>query len=424
MTGHMAGQWPMARNPRDYPVRLLQTGVLFLVGVWEWAVNPPTTFAGTMCAAMFMVSLLLAGMFPVPCNLLIVANFCFTCMFFDIQGPNQLLGVSHAIGTLTYDTTIWLGCLLGVPCVLALAAQTLRHPDFQWFDGYAQVPILTMLLLLMLFFSIISRRRSQLIAAKQEMDRADELKRRVETARMVHDSVTGDLSNIARIAQRQIRLASSPHEREVWEQVNDRSIRVLDSVHAVIRQLNTDDQSRSLRSQAKDTSYPDQLRRQLRQWQDRLDSAGIRGRARVIDHVHHPTENPSEDLVQRRECVNDIVNEACANIMKHGMPGDDAYAVTVTVEEQQIEVVATNTMFTDEQRFDEAGKPIVEPVLPGGNGIKLHRERIESLGGVLSADSEEGKWILYARVPRTGGRRHWRGGGLRLAPFAAKIITR
>lgn len=39
--------------------------------------------------------------------------------------------------------------------------------------------------------------------------------------------------------------------------------------------------------------------------------------------------------------------------------------------------------------------------LPGGNGLRLHREEIEGLGGTMSVGQEDDSWVLYARVPYT-----------------------
>lgn len=400
----MAGTWPMVRNPLHYPVRLIQTGILCAVGVWEWCMNPPATGPDMICFTVFLCALMAAGVFPVPGNLLVVASFCVDCFFFDVQGPSQLLGVTYAIGTLTYDTAIWIGCTLCVPTLFAMAAQTYHRPNFQWFNGYAQVPILTMLLTLMLFFSIISRLRSQLLADKQASDQATELKRRVEVARLVHDSVTGDLSNIARIAQRQIRMGrfQTDEDREAWEQVNDRSIRVLDSVHAVIRTLNTGDQDAHRDDLGPSNErYLDMLRAKVKDLETKLDEAGLHGDVRVIDHVHNPQTVEHGNVGARRRCVVDTINEAFANIMRHGVAGDHSYEMTITIEDEQSEIVAVNRMSPDERCLDETGGPVdAQPVLPGGSGLKLHREQVERFGGVLSADGEDGDWILYARIPR------------------------
>ena len=37
--------------------------------------------------------------------------------------------------------------------------------------------------------------------------------------------------------------------------------------------------------------------------------------------------------------------------------------------------------------------------LPGGNGLRLHREQIETLNGVMSVGEEDDSWVLYVRVP-------------------------
>ena len=84
----------------------------------------------------------------------------------------------------------------------AVYVQSCRFPDTSWNLALNSAPVLTFLLLLILNFGQVSRNRSKLMEAQLQTERAQELVHRVEVARMIHDSVTGDLSNIARVSQR------------------------------------------------------------------------------------------------------------------------------------------------------------------------------------------------------------------------------
>lgn len=406
--GHLAGSVPLALNPVKHPIRIAQTLVLLLCGFWEWYFTPPQTMSGVVTATIFMILLPLAGVFPVPANLALLLNFCVTCLFFHVEGPSQLLGVSYALGVLTYDISTKAGVVLAIPVVCSLAYHSSHYPDFRWFSGYAQVPILILLLTLLLFFSHTSRRHSLLYEAQRKIEEADALKRRVTVARIVHDSVTGDLSNIARIAQRRIRRVESEEDREAWRQINDRCLRVLDSVYAVIRQLSDEDEtelsSERGRVGADGRRFVDVLRERTEEWTASLAQSGFIGVSRVIDHVHgFQTDNPS-DIRERKACVLDMLDEAYANIIRHGVPGDDSFSVVVTVEKNQIEIVATNPL-ADNAQLDEIDDDADLLPLPGGHGLKMHRAEVERLGGVLSADAEDEHWILYVRVPRLVGAR-------------------
>ncbi|OZG62355.1 Two-component sensor protein [Bifidobacterium lemurum] len=402
--GHLAGSVPLALSPVKHPIRIGQTFVLLICGFWEWYFTPPQTLSGVVTATVFMILLPLAGVFPVPANLALLLNFCVTCLFFHVEGPSQLLGVAYSLGTLTYDISTKAGVVLAIPVVCSLAIQSSRYPDFRWFSGYAQVPILILLITLLLFFSHTSRRHSLLYEAQRKIEEADALKRRVTVARIVHDSVTGDLSNIARIAQQRIRRVESEEDREAWRQINDRSLRVLDSVYAVIRQLSDEDETElsSERGRTDGRRFVDVLRERTDEWTAVLAQSGFIGVSRVIDHVHGPQfDNPS-DIRERRACVLDMLDEAYANIVRHGTPGQEAFTVVVTVDKNQIEIVATNPL-ADDERLDEVGDPVDSPPMTGGHGLKMHRAEVERLGGVLSADAEDEHWILYVRVPRLVG---------------------
>ena len=400
-----AGTIPMVVNPLSQPIRLIQTFILFLCGLWEWSFDPPTTMSGIVTATVFQVLLLGAGVFPVPCNVLLLVNFCVTCLGFHIEGPSQLLGVAYALGTLTYDSSFALGATLSVPVVAALAYQSVRYPDFRWFSGYSQVPILIMLLMLLLFFSHISRQRSQLFEAQRKIEEAETLRQRVKVARIVHDSVTGDLSNISRFAQQQIRHSESEQDREAWGLVNDRAMRVLDSVYAVIRQLSAGEEATDPAYTQDDAvedkrKFVEVLRDKTDEWAAELEQSGFNGECKVIDHVHGVQSDDPDDIQERRACVLAILDELFANIIRHGRPGDEAFTVVVTVEKNQIEIVSANPLLDDKDEDAAAAELSMAPTFPGGHGLRMHREETERLGGVFSADAEEGQWILYARVPR------------------------
>lgn len=237
---------------------------------------------------------------------------------------------------------------------------------------------------------------------------SDAVRQRAKAARIVHDAVTGDLSTIARIAQRQMRLSESDREREAWAQINSRSIRVLDSVHAVIRQLGTLENGEDERggdgqagsSVADGRRFVEAIRDTTREWDDCLAQSGFHGNSRIIDHTHGPHRDDPEDVQEREACVLDVLDEAYANIVRHGDPGGDAFSVAVTVGDSRIEIVAVNPMAGADKRDGETGLADAMPSFPGGHGLAMHRDEVERLGGMLSVEAEDGQWMLYARVPR------------------------
>lgn len=397
-----AGQWPMFRNPMEHPVRFIITILLTIIGVIEWAIAPPVSVAGTVCAVISLVALLLAGIFPVPCNLIVIMNFVSTGLFFSVEGPSQLLAVAYAICAITYDTDVWLGVVLCAPVIAAMIMHDRHHPAFHWLASSMQKPIVILLFITALIFSVIARQNSLYTEVQQKADQAADLQRRVEVAQMVHDSVTGDLANIARIAQRQMRLQdNNADQRKAWSQVNDRVSGVLSNVYAVIRQL--DDSSGSsvaIQTDEDVRRFSEVIYENAEAWESKLTEAGLNGEFQLVDHVHAPLNYGGKQIVEQRKCFLNIMNEMFANIMKHGVPGEQAWQIVVTISAEQLELVSVNRMFTENMK-DEQGNVVSEPVLPGGgHGLKLHRERVESLGGVMIATTEDGQWMMYVRIPR------------------------
>ena len=263
----------------------------------------------------------------------------------------QAVAMAYMLGTLVYDTSMRLGLVAAVPVLVGIYVQAWRFPDTSWNLALNSAPVLTFLLLLILNFGQVSRNRSKLMEAQLQTERAQELVHRVEVARMIHDSVTGDLSNIARVSQRQLRRCGDPEQAEAWRQINEQSRRVLDGVHAVIRQLSTTDDDANA-SGGGDDGLSETLHERVAAWSRRLSEAGIRG--------------------------------------------DAVYTVAITLGERHAEIVGMNEL-PDGERDNGDIDAILD--LPGGNGLRLRREEIEGLGGTMSVGQEDDSWVLYARVP-------------------------
>jgi signal transduction histidine kinase len=83
-----------------------------------------------------------------------------------------------------------------------------------------------------------------------------------------------------------------------------------------------------------------------------------------------------------------VVQEALTNVVKHA-PRDSAAAVTLTWEPAALHVVVSNHDETAPTRHSESR----------GRGLVGMRERLEAVGGSLSAGPVEGGWRVEARIP-------------------------
>lgn len=101
-----------------------------------------------------------------------------------------------------------------------------------------------------------------------------------------------------------------------------------------------------------------------------------------------------------RSACQRVVQEACANIVRHGSPAGPVHIrVEITGDSgqgPQAEVEITNSLAPPARR--EASTP--EAVLStGGFGLLGLRERVSVFGGTLSSGPADGRWIVRAKLP-------------------------
>lgn len=336
-------------------------------------------------------------MFPVPSSVIVALYFSVACCLTPLHGSGELLCMAYTLGMLVYDTSIRFGLVVAAPVLVGIYVQAWRFPDVSWNLALNSAPVLTFLLLLILNFGQVNRNRSKLMELRLRDERAQDLMHRVKVARMIHDSVTGDLANIARVSQRQLRQCGDPEQHEAWHQINEQSVRVLDGVHAVIRQLSAETAEKH--PDGAHEGPQERLNERVRVWERRLSESGIHGDVRVIDHNGAPTPFSGKDASVRQSCMLAMIDETFTNIMRHSVRGENAYNMVITLGERHLELVEMNPI-PDERKTSDDIDDILD--LPGGNGLRLHREEIESLGGVMSVGEEDGTWVLYMRMPYAG----------------------
>lgn len=394
---HLAGTKPIVINPLRHPTRLWQVGALAMVQLIETLVMPSGDTSNMIVALIFLALYLSLCVFPVPSSVIVALYFSVACCLTPLHGSGELLCMAYTLGMLVYDTSIRFGLVVAAPVLVGIYVQAWRFPDVSWNLALNSAPVLTFLLLLILNFGQVNRNRSKLMELRLRDERAQDLMHRVKVARMIHDSVTGDLANIARVSQRQLRRCGDPEQHEAWRQINEQSVRVLDGVHAVIRQLSTETAEKH--PDGAHEGLQERLNERVRVWERRLSESGIHGDVRVIDHNGAPTPFSGKDASVRQSCMLAMIDETFTNIMRHSVRGENAYNMVITLGERHLELVEMNPI-PDERKTSDDIDDVLD--LPGGNGLRLHREEIESLGGVMSVGEEDGTWVLYMRMPYAG----------------------
>ena len=258
-------------------------------------------------------------------------------------------------------------------------------------------------------FSVRAETTSQLARTQVMLGR---LTREQELAHMIHDSVANDASVIAMLAWRAktaLQGSGVPSDSAVDDMLDaiyDRAHQALDRTHEVIDVLNgtrTIDGAATGRAPAADDS-PGPVRlsdsvgpsaaagtldgrlERLCEDQDRtLHMMGFVGDGRVEG------AGPEHVPARTRRAVTELVQEAYANIVRHGMPGDDGfYAVFVALDDDSARITSTNRIADG---AGEAGET------RHGRGLGLHRAAVEALGGTVSTAVQDGTWVLNAVVP-------------------------
>lgn len=204
-------------------------------------------------------------------------------------------------------------------------------------------------------------------------------------ASRTHDTVSSGLSFIAFTAQKNIEDGAAP-QRD-WNDVNEAAMNTLDNVHKVIRLLaagpvpQTDDLSKS--------SSPDG-------WHMFVDACAL-GDVRLrklgfggTSKVAAGTACVSADVTAR---ISGLITEIYTNISRYA---DKNVPYLLTIEEKNDEVIITQangianlTVDNSEDRGSRGS----------GNGLRMHAQWIDSIGGVLNTSKEDGEWILYASIP-------------------------
>ena len=376
------------------------------------------------------------------------------CLFIAIgyAWPAWVGAVAAAVYALTESAcTVWLGARGAAACCVRALLRLWLATETD--DGAGQTAITTaepgiwpvfvagvlisvivsgFAVILGYAFSARAETSSQLARTQVMLGR---LTREQELAHMIHDSVANDASVIAMLAWRAKTAlqgsgnTSTSTVTAMLDAIYDRAHQALDRTHEVIDVLNgtrtidgaaidgaatgrapvADDSPGSVRlsgpsssADLNDSPGPvsssdpvgsfaasgtlDGRLERLCEDQDRmLHMLGFTGSGRVEG------AGPDHVPARTRRAVTELVQEIYANIVRHGMPGDDGfYAVFVALDDDSARITSTNRI------ADGAGE--VSEVRHG-RGLGLHRAAVAALGGTVSTAVQDGTWVLNAVIP-------------------------
>ncbi len=199
-------------------------------------------------------------------------------------------------------------------------------------------------------------------------------------ASQIHDSVTGNLTYMAILLDgKHIRHENTFTEAEITE-FRTTIIKTLGEVRTAINIMNGDDTEFMNTTSA---SYTDQIPAIVEQGDESLAKLGFSGKTRLSSWV-------SEDI--SLDCVKEIASllqELYTNTAAHAKPNREYY-ISINRDVSSIRIDQVNEV-SDDNLFPD--KP------SSSNGLKLHMERIRSLGGDSRTSSEDGTWQFHAKIP-------------------------
>lgn len=362
-----------------HPVLLL----LALLGVFLaaleirqiWPVEPLPCLLYCMLACSFVLMVVR----PVEGSWGVIASGFLLCLVPVHHGPFIVSGMLIALGVLSFCST-WMIWMLGLLiCSCAYAARSVLLGSFSMF---VSISVAVMFLTSVLTGRLVAlmrqgqARERQRLTMQVELQRLDHMRQTNRLAICIHDSLTNSLSDLSLLARNH--LDGHAIGNDDWRIVLDVTQEAFAKVHEILDVL-----SETEKPEAPEVSFMSEVDGLARQSCDRLNAMGYEGGVSIDGLCVNP-------LPEQREEALSLIVELCNNIERHGEPRRGSFELLITfsveaLEIRQINDIASRDSLTDDER--------------SGRGLTLHERRIRDLGGVLTSRSDDGVWVLYARIP-------------------------
>lgn len=419
----------------------LVTAILMVAVLVFFPAKTPVQWTICIIACCFPLGIAFA---PVPMS---VVSFAIVLLLIAAPGLSlsEAGSIIHmltplAIGTLAYSTpTRWSIWSLVASIITLLLAFDFRHALSQ---GEALSLFVFLVLYIVTYASCASIRTIAIDDRQRHRDAELELLRTQQAhqhevtkfAQMTHDAVTANLSSIFLLAQQHIdaidavgatgvissaagatygatddaaaKIASNAASasEEDWRTVRQLSESALASIRSVIRTMNSaDEQPRNDQTDdSHDLPLPSRIGIAIEQGQHLLTPH------RMHVDVHISGQISSPVCIQSGDEAVTLIGEIFTNLLRHASP-DSAPMLTITYDDDNMSLMQTNALTP--QKTSKRGTERQSPGMPqteathdgtlpqSQSGLALHRDIIESLGGELRFNSEDGTWTLYARIP-------------------------
>ncbi|NMM93600.1 hypothetical protein [Bifidobacterium oedipodis] len=377
---------------RQHPYMCLITVVVLLVMIWETATDSrPSYFFVPQCV-LIASSLLL----PRLSYWALISLPIIEILLPDSMGAPSLTGEVFAIAMLSYTTN---NAISAAITVLMCATQALPALVPLNLQAFISLPPFAISFALAALGGCSLRWRESQIASQRRVAIVEEQNKAmlhdIDTADQLHDALTGQLSYIARMAQRQMRLDST--NTESWNLVNQSALTALDNVHRIIDQLGhsaqaahdidqtvmaMDERDTNNHARSSDPHALDVLRQQMQRHDDTLQSLGFKGSSSLLQTNVGSVSSRSLTL------ATGVLDELYGNITRHAR-GESQYTVSVMVNADSMEIVEFNPL-------PHTGD---NPLPHSGHGLDAQRRILKRHGGKLTTDIDDNNWTVFVSIP-------------------------
>ncbi|MCH9275823.1 hypothetical protein JS533_006000 [Bifidobacterium amazonense] len=370
------------RTPRYSRVCAAVSLIIAAFTVWDFFIEVPESAFAACVAVVLVACILLAAAFPVPCGILLIVMDPIIVATFSTPTSWDFYGMMMAIALLAYHSTD--RATIGI--VAACSALLLCEVTFAHTSAIVarEIAAIIAMYALMALLGRSLRWREDRFETKRLAEAAQAKAARLEhdarIARSIHDAVSGDVSFIARVAQRHLDGDASATPQE-WAQINDAAVSALNATHRIINAL--DDAHETHAAGQADTSYFQRLAQIVTQGEQSLRTLGFHGTSTL--HVDADAATPSR---RDRELACELVHELHSNVIRHGLENGD-YQLSVSVGADGMQIIAVNDMRPN----------AAQVTLPGGHGLDFYRGQVLRRGGKFSAGIDDGQWECYAFLP-------------------------
>ena len=365
-------------------LKYLLPAICIILTLVETRSYPPDNAMIGVLLVVHVVALALMAFRPMLGGNIVLASFIVCCLIPNNSGPSFLWGSWLALAY----AGLYIQPPYGVLYPLAVSAVRM------WRFDAAGTPFSEYVMLLLIMFLVFFAGRAvswNNLSQQAEQDRlkVEKMQQYLAMARkesiaasQIHDSVAGNLTYMAILLDdKTLNHNNTFTETEITE-LRATILKTLEKVRIAINLMNGEDEEYMNDAKASDVTRIQLIAEHGDGFLARL---GFSGRTKLPPSL---PENISDDCSNETES---LLQELYTNTAAHAKPNGDYY-IFISANGSSIRIDQVNDV-SDDCLFPD--KPVSQ------NGLRLHMERIRSMGGDSRLSSEDGTWQFHARIPIT-----------------------